>query len=130
MSLLENVEFTAHYEGETTFPNSGHACDRWYLVMSKRTNPAPNIVFTYHTGLGHRKNGKVQRPKLESVLECLLADAGYANELFKDFCSDLGYDPDSRKALKTYLACQETEIKLRSLFGYGYQDQLREELDL
>jgi hypothetical protein len=53
-------------------------------------------------------------PKLDDVLACLVRDAvGSAAQTFDDWCSDYGYDTDSRKALDIYIACQETAKKLR-----------------
>lgn len=56
-------------------------------------------------------------PSAASVLYCLLLDAQCGSETFEDFCSNCGYDTDSRKALETYLACQETNTKLRFFSG-------------
>lgn len=56
-----------------------------------------------------------ESPKLTDVLECLEADASLGEMLFKDFCDDLGYDTDSRKALEIYESCQDTAIKLREV---------------
>ena len=55
------------------------------------------------------------RPQLADVLYSLVSDSQCANDTFADFCADLGYDTDSRKALETYLACQESGTKLRKL---------------
>ena len=35
--------------------------------------------------------------------------------LFEQFCGDFGYDTDSRKALKTYLAVQQEAADFRRL---------------
>lgn len=59
-------------------------------------------------------------PKAEDVLGCLVMDAGCATGTFEDFCSDLGYDSDSRTAERTYHACQKTELDLRRIFGGRY----------
>lgn len=56
-------------------------------------------------------------PTQASVLYCLLSDAQCGDDTFDDFCSNLGYDTDSRKALETYLACQETNTKLNKFFS-------------
>ena len=44
-------------------------------------------------------------PSVADVLSCLLSDANAIHMTFEEWCSDFGYDSDSRKAEKTYLAC-------------------------
>lgn len=66
----------------------------------------------YQMGLGHDKP-----PKPGDVLNCLILDASGVDQPFEDWASDLGYDPDSRKAEAVYRACQDTRYKLRDLLG-------------
>jgi hypothetical protein len=52
-----------------------------------------------------------EEPTLYDVLACLTK---YDPEHFENFCSEYGYDTDSRKAYKTYLAvCREYEAVKR-----------------
>jgi hypothetical protein len=39
------------------------------------------------------------------ALECFIDDCLCATETFYDFCNELGYDCDSREAMKTYREC-------------------------
>lgn len=55
-------------------------------------------------------------PASAGVIWSLLLDSSASNESFDDWCADLGYDTDSRKALDLYLACQQNGIKLRKVF--------------
>lgn len=52
-------------------------------------------------------------PEFDSILACLVNDAIGSAQTFDDWCSDYDYDTDSRKALKTYMSCQEISKKLR-----------------
>jgi hypothetical protein len=61
------------------------------------------------------KQTKPTPPDLANVLHCLLMDSSAADETFQDWCSDCGYDPDSRKALDTYLTCQDMAHNLRKI---------------
>lgn len=63
-------------------------------------------------------------PTAASVLHSLFLDASAGAETFEDFCSNFGYDTDSRKALDTYLACQENGVKLRKIFNGDLRHQL------
>ena len=71
--------------------------------------------FVYHTGEGCKG-----APAPTDVIVCLAADARIGCELFADFCDNLGYDADSRRALDTYLACQQTAVQLRRLGVLAY----------
>lgn len=57
----------------------------------------------------------VKIPTVKEILYALATDASLAEGTFKDFCDNLGYDSDSRKALDIYLRCQETHNMLRML---------------
>lgn len=65
---------------------------------------------------------RVKIPKIEHVLHCLFSDANCSEQSFENFCSDLGYNTDSTKDLKSYLACQENGKKLRKALKEKYSD--------
>lgn len=92
--------------------------DSWLITIN-------NQAFEYYTGVGHRKQDKPVTPELSAVLSCLVLDAAAASESFEDWCSELGYDSDSRKALETYLECQNTALEMRKAKIY-LNDDLRE----
>lgn len=96
----------------------------------------------YHQGAGHRNykgkpipygckdytklsQSRPNVPTVTDVLACLTSDAGCVDgTLFEDFCSEFGYDTDSRKAEQTYRACCDTFMALRNL---GFRlDRLQE----
>ncbi len=54
---------------------------------------------------------------LLDALECFVSDVQCGSGTFEDFCGDLGYDPDSRKALKVYKSCKKAAAKLEKLVG-------------
>jgi hypothetical protein len=79
-----------------------------------------NIVVRTGPGVGRNTPSWVvpNPPTLGDVLQALQSDAQIGEHmLFEDFCSDLGYDVDSREAEKTWRACQETRGHLQRLFG-------------
>lgn len=65
------------------------------------------------------KAAKRYRPDLATVLDCLASDcATYDNaRSFEEWASELGFDPDSRKAEKIYRACGDTYRALETLLG-------------
>lgn len=56
-------------------------------------------------------------PQLLDVLQSLLSDASGADQSFEEWCRDLGYDDDSRKALRIYQACEEIARELDKMFS-------------
>lgn len=120
------MAYKIEYKGLTK--RDSWECFSWLVTINGQT-------FQYFTGLGHatkalglynerkpkdlikkvikESNLYVHVPKLRDVLHSIASDASLAQDSFDDFCSNLGYDTDSRKALETYLACQDNGVKLR-----------------
>ncbi len=115
--------------------------DAWEITLSYQGR---EMTTSYHTGLGHRthfpnvkKRGttysgplgdansiekatamgytKPVTPDVADVVFSLVMDASCGEYTFNDWCSEFGYDTDSRKALDTYLQCQENSVKVRKL---------------
>lgn len=78
------------------------------------------VVF-YSMGPAH-----CREPEAKEVLECLVLDAVALGATFVEWCSDAGYDTDSRKAERTYAACRENALKLQNLLGVAGYRALRE----
>lgn len=53
---------------------------------------------------------------LYSLLTCMRSEH-YCPKSFSDFCSEYGYDEDSRKAEKTHRACLEQSARLEKIFS-------------
>lgn len=93
--------------------------DKWacrlYFVNGKE------YLFPYYMGTGH--NGKA--PEIGDVLNSLASDAaGTIGVSFEDWCTEYGYDDDSRRAERTYNACQRIARELRMLLGSEELDEL------
>ena len=56
------------------------------------------------------------KPDAATVLDCLCSDATFP-DTFEDFCSEFGYDTDSRRAERTFKACLKTRDELREFLG-------------
>lgn len=76
------------------------------------------------------KLAKVQKvvPQLNDVCHSLLSDGSalFDGQRFEDWASDLGYDPDSRKAEATFRACDEIGRSLSRHLSRDELDGLRE----
>jgi hypothetical protein len=56
-------------------------------------------------------------PERVDILQSLFLDASGTEYGFEDWCADLGYDDDSRKAEAVYNACVATRGALEQMFG-------------
>lgn len=63
-----------------------------------------------------------REPSVEDVTECVFSDCASVDNArdFEDWCADFGSDPDSRKALATFRACEAQRDKLRKLLRDDY----------
>lgn len=119
--LDREFEYETRYIGERKTDGWKH--DKWIATIN-------GTDVEFNTGLGHRQQAKKTKapdgrtyhhaekpvpPKLDMVLQSVLMDAQCGQETFEDFCSELGYDTDSRRALDTYLACQKMATTRRHL---------------
>lgn len=85
-----------------------------YKVRIKRNGK--QMTFTFGANL----NG--DKPTAYNILACLTK---YDPGTFEDFCSDYGYDEDSRKAERIYKAVCKEWINVERVFG-DCLDDLRE----
>lgn len=114
-ALLKDIDYMA---GSAHCPSYDTAVDR-------------NTVVRYECENGHKfRNGAVGslikiEPDFVDVLYSLARDADVLN--FSDFegwASEMGYDPDSRKAEKTYRACMDIAERLRAGLGEAGLNEL------
>ena len=112
------IKVSTAYCGETTRDNNWR-CDAWKITL---TGGKVSNTFEYYTGLGHRKIDAFKwecpvYPAVTGLLYSLQIDAEACDQSFDDWCSEYGYDTDSRKALETYLLCQQNGMKYNQLFS-------------
>lgn len=142
------IGYNVLYVGESTIDN--WVCDKWAVTFAGKGGNKQE--FEYRTGIGMRQcvarrsyewsnYSSVQRkrwvkenerpvsPFAGAVLYCLLSDMLCANDTFEDWCGNLGYDTDSRKALQVYLSCQENGTKLRKVFNNDLLKQIEKALE-
>lgn len=56
-------------------------------------------------------------PSAMDILYCIMSDDPH-NASFECWCDDLGYDPDSRKAERIYLACVQQTMMFKRNFPH------------
>jgi hypothetical protein len=60
-------------------------------------------------------------PDAEGVLECLLSDSHAADYSFEEFCGEMGYDTDSRKAERIWKQCAKVRENMERLLGDDFE---------
>jgi hypothetical protein len=77
------------------------------------------LTVPFYMGMGH--NGK--EPTAADVMHYLCSDAaGFDNASgFEDWCSEYGYETDSRKAEATYRQIERQAKRLRQFLGDEYE---------
>lgn len=72
---------------------------------------------TYRQGTGH-----THAPTVSQVVSCLLSDASAGDGGdFESFCSEFGYDTDSRAAERCYNACRDCSSAMRAMLGDDFE---------
>lgn len=87
---------------------------RFVFKMKLKRNKK-SYTFTF----GQSIADKDKTPTMYDILSCI---EKYNPECFEDFCSEYGYDTDSRKAYKTYLAVCKEYNAVERLFGDILED--------
>ena len=70
--------------------------------------------------------GITDDPGAATVLDSLRLDARLGQESFEDFCGELGYDTDSRKAYATWEECRE---HARKLDDWAYSQEMLDDIN-
>ena len=85
----------------------------FHCVLSYKghTMSCPFSMGSAHTG----------DPKVADVMHSLLLDSSAVDMDFEDWCSDFGYDTDSRKARDTYDKCLELGEAFLNMVGDDFQ---------
>lgn len=132
IETLNSLPFDKIYIGQTK--RNDWECDQWVIKIAGQT-------FDYFTGLGHRKLKKNAFPEPKcskrsiyyaewakvnivpvppdnaGILYGLALDSSALEYSFEDWCSEYGYDSDSRKAHATYEACIDNARKMLKCFS-------------
>lgn len=84
-----------------------------------------SITFDFWGSINDRKAG--EDPSEYSILSCISGDI-HCPESFEDFCSEYGYDEDSRKAYAMWERCAEFGRTLRGFFRDGEEMEALSEI--
>ena len=115
MTIYEFIQ--AHNIGMSVEPTDSNPnmadsekMDHWKVCLH-RGKSRMTLVFS----MGSAHHGK--EPATADVLDCLASDASGMNGGFEDWCSETGYDSDSRWAERTYNTIRNQTTRLERFLG-------------
>lgn len=94
------------------FPKDGER--RWSYVVKVLNNKTKAYAsFKFYTSIHDYQTGKdrMTQKDLSFALYCFVSDALAGRQTFAEFCSEFGYDTDSRQAEKTHQLCVQSHQK-------------------
>jgi hypothetical protein len=121
-SVCDKFTVTLGVQSWDYYQGLGHRIAAWGVISDKRLVKSGKSV---QGGKNHGHSIYCILPTAASVLYSLLLDGLSAEQTFSDWCCDFGYDTDSRKALNSYMTCQDTLGKLRKVFTPAQIDELQ-----
>ena len=84
-----------------------------------KTRRSCGYIFTENANLGNDKY-RILQPSVGDILHCLRLDAQTLEDSndFESWADELGFNPDSRKDERIYLACVTQTRELRGVIGH------------
>lgn len=128
-TMITLKEFVANHKITMTSrsiarnPNTNNA--EWknahHYEITLKINKLNAFVTYFSMGSAHTK-----APTAQDVLNCLSSDSSSIDNSvnFEDWANELGYDPDSRKAEKTFNICVEQARELKQWLGVDTYNEL------
>lgn len=109
------------YEITLTSPRGSMIFNFWDSIRNTKIRTMPFEAYNVQANKELAAKKKAAVPSVYDVLACLQK---YDPGTFEDFCSDYGYDEDSRTAERIYFAVQKEYTQLASLFTPEQMEEL------
>ena len=125
-AIFKNFEVKATYKGDKKAIWSDDNFNN-HMVKVTNTDTKQSITFEFWAS--------IMNPELNTEEEILEAFYSFVNdalsgiETFENFCSELGYNTDSRKARSVWRACQRANNKIKKIYDddiYNLASELQE----
>lgn len=111
------------YEITLTSPRGSMTFDFWDSIRNTEIRTMAFDAYNVQANKELAAKKKAAVPSAYDVLACLQK---YDPGTFEDFCSDCGYDEDSRAAERIYFAVQKEYTQLARLFTPEQMEELAE----
>lgn len=110
----KEFKLTAFYYGNKKWPASGDLANyNNHMIYAANTERGVEIGFEYWESINEvyikTETGLLQ------AFSCFLSEASCALYDFEEFCSELGYKPESRRSACAYRKCKELLEKAKKL---------------
>lgn len=124
MTTYRNFKIVAKLQGsEINGAWSDNKVRNKYFVYVTNTDNGEKTRFTFWDSLDSTQRGVVlDGDELLNAFYCFVSDALSAAGSFSDFCSEFGYDEDSRRAERIYKACKRSYKSLVRVCGMPYDE--------
>lgn len=126
----QTEEFLSKFGIEFEYENIGVEISRLdpkrrnYKYIATFIRPGKQVDFEFHGSIADWETGKrVLHAYAYDVLACLTKDNP---GMFSDFCSEYGYDTDSRKAFSIYEDVCEEWNRVSSFFSASEIEEMKE----
>jgi len=108
-----------HFSAELTDTNPNMASDDQWMRAANHWKVTFRCEGRQLTTYFSQGSGISRDPSAEDVLDCLGSDASGIENVnsFEQWACEYGYDTDSRKAEKTFKACERAAAKLEQFLG-------------
>lgn len=97
--------------------DTGRDMTHWRVTL--RRGRAKMTVY-YSMGSAHVGH----EPTAQEVIDCIAQDGAYLDGTFENWARDLGLDPDSRAAHRTYMVCKRQTERLQKFLGDEHYAEL------
>lgn len=106
------ITSSARFQGTHVEDKWEHNAWKVTLRFGKRT-----LTADFKMGMGNQGE-----PPIPDVVAAIVRDADCGNYSLDEFCSELGYEEDSRKAEKIWRQCKAMLPKVKKFFGADFAE--------
>jgi len=125
-AIFKQFEIKASYKGTKKAEWSSNNFNNHMITI---TNTETNEKITFEFWASIAKPELTEEYDILNAFYCFVSDAVGATETFENFCSNFGYDTDSRTAEKIYRKCKKQLEKLQKIYNsdiYELANELQE----
>lgn len=99
------------------FEKNGEETHNKHRVTVLNLGSGAKVGFDFYGSTRDYFDGKKEMLELDLLhaFDCLLSDSVSGSDSFENFCSEMGYDPDSISHLRIYKECKKQFVKLEKL---------------
>jgi cellulose biosynthesis protein BcsQ len=118
-ATFKQFEVKASYKGTKKTDWSSDNFNN-HMVTVTNTETEQKITFEFWASIANPELNKEY--DILNAFYCFVSDAVSGSESFNEFCSNLGYDEDSRTAEKIYKKCKKQLEKLNKIYDGDIYD--------